>query len=194
MPPMTDDRTAPGWPALPLETGEVVLWRGRPRADLHFGIETIATLVFALVLCCAASAAGLLIGPALGLGWGWFGAAGIAAGAALVLGFAMLDRARRRRTRYALTTRRAFVHGPLRGTRVAQDNDGWVIDDPARLRLHGRSIGSISFAKRPDLRSNLSPRFRTAFDVGFERIEDAAKVYQMMQAIARGDPPLPPSG
>jgi len=117
--------------------------------------------------------------------------AGLLSGSAIVLGYALLDRARRARTRYALTTRRAFVHGPLRGTQLEQDRAGWVLDDPSRLVFRAGAPASIVFGRRPNLRSNMSPRYRTPFDVAFERIDDAPQVFAMMQAVARGTPPAP---
>ena len=50
-----------------LEPNEPLLWEGRPDPKLHFGIETIATAIFALIVIAACTGVGWLISSVTGV-------------------------------------------------------------------------------------------------------------------------------
>ncbi|WP_339950825.1 hypothetical protein [uncultured Albimonas sp.] len=169
-------------------SGETVLWRGRPRAGFRWGLPQIASLIFgtAALLAGLWMLAGALQGDAdlfvmlpalIASGFG---------GAALLAGFWYEPR-RRAGTRYVLTDRRGVVirNGPLWGRQVIAREIG--PDAPLDLVEHGEGLGTVWFHKETYRRTG-EPGYRTRF-IGFELIEEAGKVYMIMQGIRGGPAP-----
>lgn len=169
-------------PLPPLAPDETILWEGRPDTGLRFGIETVATGIFAgaLVLACLGLAT-VINRSAPGMFWQIF-APGLAAGVLIVLAYPLLDRFYRSRTRYVLTNKRGFVFGPGKGIKVPGDTAGFPIPTPDRVTYDPGPPGSVYFARRPTTRkSNVRKSGR---DVGFARIADADKVYKILRKLA----------
>jgi hypothetical protein len=174
-----------------LEPGERVLWLGRPRPRLLPRREDAPTVLVGLVLLLVAIAwiawplrqdmalnhgTGLLL-LVLGLP--------LAGGAvALLVAPVLADRARTRRLRYMLTNRRAAIltTGP------EPDMAFYPLTQRMPLRLRGGgplAPGSVLFAR--DVRTlpgRAGGRRRVeAYDVGFERIDDAETVFGLMRRL-----------
>ncbi len=166
---------------------EVLLWHGRPSANLHFGIETLATGIFALIVTGAFLGVGVVFESA-GLASKWLlMLIGMAIGLLIMLVFPLIDMRARRHTRYALSDKKAYTDEPLRRSRVPADDTGWPLTKPDMVRLKGRSPHSVYFANRPDLTKHATAeaRFDPGFDVGFRQISDAKDLFAMVQDVAR---------
>jgi hypothetical protein len=162
----------------PLEEGETLLWEGTPRGDLHFGIESYATVPFAI----------LVLGISLGIGWmlaGYgvafapFAAAGVALALFIALMFPLHDQFIRRNSRYALTDRRALIW--LRGAVKSVP-----LPAPDKIELRPGPPDDLIFGKEANPRTHGTRHPGASFDIGFFRIDDGAQVYRLMREQAGG--------
>ncbi|GEM_PF-2348417 len=171
----------------PLVDGEQIIWEGRPRADLHFGVDTYVTAIFGLVVIAACIGIGWIIKSVNGNAIWPFTLFGIAIAALIVLIFPWLDQRQRRVTRYALTNRRAFINNPRNRQTIAQDKDGWVVDDPDAIILKSGPPDTVFFASKKVWDTSGSLRIASYVDIGFLRIEDGRHVFELLQNVARAN-------
>ncbi|MDQ7069197.1 MAG: hypothetical protein Q9M48_00330 [Rhodobacterales bacterium] len=137
----------------------------------------------------------MVIAACIGVGWIinsvndiaiWpFTLFGIAIAALIVLIFPWLDQRQRRVTRYALTNRRAFINNPRNRQTIAQDQDGWVINDPEAIILKSGPPDTVFFASKKVWDTSGSLRIASYVDIGFLRIEDGKHVFELLQNVAR---------
>ena len=168
---------APGWDDL-LDTGEEILWQGRPDTALVFDANGLITSAFGIAF---------LLGALLWLDFALTHTAGLGVfsvvfpligvlftgvGGYLVAGHYYASAYRRRNTWYTLTTKRAYVATAVFGQRSLKS---WAVTPALTMSLTDDTPASIWFdpGARPQR-------------VGFERIADARAVLAMMHRIQRG--------
>lgn len=171
----------------PLDPDEKILWQGRPRADLHFGVDTYVTAIFGIVVIAACLGVGWLINSVNGNPIWPFTLFGIVIAGLIVMIFPLLDQRQRAVTRYALTTRRAFINNPRNRQRIPQDTDGWVLDDPDKIILRSGPPDTVFFATKEIWDKEGQFRRSSIVDIGFLRIDDGAQLFAMMQDVARNN-------
>ncbi|MEJ6396868.1 hypothetical protein [Yoonia sp. 208BN28-4] len=161
----------------PLHDGETILWEGRPDTRPRFGIETVATGIFAGALVLAALGLATVIDRSEpGLFWPIL-LPGLILGAVIVLAYPLFDSAQNRGTRYVLTNQRALIIGRKNPHRTAHDREGYPIPAPDALIYQAGNPPSIYFGRRSTSKHSYT-------DVGFERISDANDVYPVMRDLA----------
>lgn len=163
----------------PLDPDETILWDGSPDTRLRFGIETMATGIFAVALILACLGLATVIDRSEP-GYFWpILLPGVGLGAIIVLAYPVIDSLARRATRYRLTTERAIIRGPLAGIKTEQSENGYPIPPLNELIYKDGNPPSIFFGTRP---TNKGPKGRRVTrDVGFERIADAREVFIMLR-------------
>lgn len=150
----------------PLIAEEKVLWEGQPDTQLRFGMETMATGIFAIALVLACLGMATVINRSMpGNFWVIFGP-GLIVGAIIVLIVPWLDSRKRARTRYRLTNKRAIIQ-------IGQTGNSYPIPTSNVLMLRDGDPPTVTFAQLPGNRR-----------ISFERIADAAHVHQLMQELA----------
>lgn len=172
-----------------LADDEKLLWSGVPHGDLHFGVETIATGIFGVIVIAASYGVGLLLTSVSGGSpWPIVGIGVLVAGAIMLL-FPILDMIARRNSLYAVTNRRAFIHNRFRRTRMGADTDGWPLTKPEKITLKVGPPDTIYFAVRAKASKigTIEGKFDPGFDVGFVRINDGETVYNLMVSIAEAN-------
>lgn len=167
-----------------MDPDEHLLWQGAPRGDLVFGAEALAGAILGGILIAVATGVVMAFGDGLrDLAVPLIGGA-VVVGAILTLLFPLLDQQARRNTTYALTTKRAFIRQTGLRNRVEQDDTGWVLHAPDKIRLMTGPPDTIYFARRPSSGRKGGVAPPVGFDIGFRRIDDGAAVYQQMIAVA----------
>ena len=166
----------------PLDPDETILWEGKPDTKLRFGIETMATGIFAVALVLACLGLATVIDRSdPGTFWVIL-APGLCIGAIIVLAYPVIDSFARRATQYRLTTQRAYIRGPHGGPKTDKSENGYPIPPLDELIYRAGTPPSIYFATRP---TNTGPKGRRITrDVGFERIAQAREVFIMMRERA----------
>lgn len=150
----------------PLVAEETVIWEGRPDTKLRFGIETMATGIFAVALVLACLGMATVINRSMpGNFWIIFGP-GLVFGAVIVLFVPWLDSRKRGRTRYRLTNQRAIIQ-------ISQSSKSYAIPHPEALALRAGNPPTVTFAQLPGNRR-----------ISFERIHDGPEVHQLMRDLA----------
>ncbi|MCL4187583.1 MAG: hypothetical protein KJZ85_08240 [Rhodobacteraceae bacterium] len=170
-----------------LEPGERVIWAGRPRpgllpaaADMPAVLAGLVLLLLALATMTWPLRAGLALNHGTGLllvllGLPLAGLAAVVAAAPV-----LAERARLARLSYMLTDRRAVIVtlGP------EPDLALYPIPPLGTVRLAPGRPGSVFFARDiRTLRRGGRPGRPRPFDVGFERIADAAEVFALMRRL-----------
>ncbi|MFT4700411.1 MAG: hypothetical protein ACI9ND_002784 [Yoonia sp.] len=160
----------------PLADDEMILWEGQPDTKLRFGMETLATGIFAgaMMLACLGLAT-VIDRSDPGNFWLIF-APGVCISAAIVLAYPLIDSMKRRKTSYRLTNKRALILGPSGGT----ETDGYPIPRMDDLIYRSGTPPTIYFSDHP-----IPGKTRQTRDVGFERIADAKKVFIMMRDLSK---------
>lgn len=189
--PRSEAPAASAWDAL-LEPGERVLWVGRPRlrrlpgrADGPVAMAGLVLFLLALAWIAWPLRAGLALNHGSGLLLLLIGVPMAAFALALMLGPVLAERARLARLSYVLTNRRAAIvsAGP------EPDLALYPLTPRTPLRLVPGRPGSVLFARdvrsRPRPPGGGRPRIE-AFDVGFERIDDAEAVFRLMRRLCGG--------
>lgn len=198
-PPSEAGPVPPGWEGL-LEPGEQILWQGRPGtgirwAELRSVQSRIGLFLTLFMLVWLAGGTSMMDGAG---DWAWLailvigviGAVMLAAGLYLLVGRLVWDAWRRRHGWYTLTDRAAFVATDLRGKRSLTR---YGIDDMRGFKLEQRrnGRGDLWFAQgRFDYttRSSVGAVRRQHVEyhrIGFVDIEDAARVYALMELHRR---------
>jgi hypothetical protein len=152
----------------PLTDGETVLWEGRPDTKLRFGIETMATSIFAVAMVLACLGLATVINRSYPDTFWLIFAPGLLVGVFIVMAYPLIDSAVRRKTRYRLTDKHAYIQGHRSGYPIPQ------LDD---LIYRNGTPPTIFFATKG--------RGRQAKDIGFERITDAKDVFLMLRDRAK---------
>lgn len=161
-----------------LDPGEEILWQGQPDTRVSWRFRDYGTLLFGLVFAGFALFWMIMASQAPGAFW-MFGLIHFFVGLSVAVGPVFWSAWRRRHTWYTLTSARAFIATdlPLRGRKLKS----WPITKNTPLSLDETSPGSAWFAE--ELRRGKNRTY--SVDIGFERIENAAKIYQMLRNVQR---------
>ena len=157
----------------PLGEGETILWEGKPDTKLRFGMETIATGIFAVAMILACLGLATVIDRSVpGLFWTIL-TPGVLLGTIVVLAYPLIDSAARRKTSYRLTNKKAYVAKPK------QTHRGYPIPPLDDLIYRNGTPPTIYFATQ-----SIPGKPNQARDIGFERIVDARDVFIQMRQLA----------
>lgn len=182
-------RSGPGWDEV-LDSGEALLWQGRPDPGFRFrwghvplaGVGLVLFVLAGMFLQHAAEAVQQQAENARGMVA--FGVATAGLGLWAMVGPAVVDMLRRRGTQYALTDRRALVETDFLGKGLV----AWPIGPGSPIHLRKTRPPIVYFAlMRP--RPGPYDRLRgTRMNAGgkliaFEYIEDGEAVHDMLQRI-----------
>lgn len=156
-----------------LKADEKLVWEGKPDTKLRFGMETLATGIFAgaLILACLGLAT-VIDRSDPGTYWAIL-APGLIVGALIVLVLPVLDSAKRKRTTYQLTNMRAVIHGPRHG-------GTYPIPPIDQLIYRNGTPPTIYFARQP-----IAGKRGQFHDIGFERITQAKDVFITMRDLSK---------
>lgn len=164
-----------GWEGI-LDPGERILWQGRPGQGFHLEPHKLIPAVFGLVFAGFALF-WMVMAAQSGGGFWMFGLIHFTVGLWLTAHSLFWGSFVRRRTWYTLSDKRAFFATdlPFKGKQLAS----YPITRGTPLAFHeGRD--TVVFAKE-ERRGNKGRRF--SVDIGFEHIEDAKKVYRLMNDL-----------
>lgn len=168
--------TAPtGWEGI-LDTGEKILWQGRPDGKIVFRPANIATFLFGLVFAGFALFWMIMASAAGGFFWA-FGLIHFSVGLGLSFGAIFWGVFVRRYTWYTLTDRRAFIATDMPISRRSLKS--YPITDDTVLDFAPGSLASVWFYEEVRRNKNTSTRKK----IGFERITDGEEVYRMFRDI-----------
>ena len=169
---------ATGWEGI-LDTGETILWQGRPDGAVKWKIVHIFTFLFGLAFAGFALF-WMIMAAQAGGGFWMFGLIHFSVGISIAVGPPFWNAWRRRHTWYTLSDRRAFIATdlPLRGRRLKS----YPITDDTVLDFDRGDPATIYFDHEMRRTKNGSRRV----DIGFERIEDGAEVYALFRKIQKG--------
>jgi hypothetical protein len=175
----SDTAQSRSWDSI-LETGERILWSGRPDPSLTFAKKkNIPLAIFGCVF--AGFALFWMIAASMAGGFFWmFGLLHFSIGLALIY-FALWGNGfMRNRTQYALTRERAIIATdiPIIGRRFKS----YPITEDTKLDYRDETPPSVYFAQVTRRGKNST----YTVDVGFERISDGHDVYETLQKIQRG--------
>lgn len=161
-----------------LDADETILWQGRPETGLRLKPKALTTSAFGVFFLGFALFWTYMAGSAGGSGiFPMFGLPFIAIGLWLVLGTHVYDMYRRARTHYTLTSKRAFIATNV----LSRKLDYYIVLPTTPVSFHPDPPASIYFAKEE--RQNGDGV--TLEDVGFERIDDGAHVYELIRGIQK---------
>lgn len=179
--PSESDRA--GW-APYLDDGENLLWVGAPTpglsvqaADLPksaFGLFYLGFAIFWTVLASAGAAKG---GGLFAMAFPLFGIPFMVVGAYILFGRFFFDAYRRRKTRYALTDRRAIIASSA----LRRSMTSYPATSFTAIELQEGPPDTINFATR----SVRKKRGYRDIPVGFERIKDGAHVHRVLRRIVK---------
>jgi len=168
--------TAPaGWEGI-LDTGEKILWQGRPDGKIVFRPANIVTFLFGLFFAGFALFWMIMASAAGGFFWA-FGLIHFSVGLGLSFGAIFWGVFVRRHTWYTLTDRRAFIATDIPIGRRSLKS--YPITDDTVLDFAPGDPASVWFAEEVRRNKNTSIRKK----IGFERITDGEKVYRMFRDI-----------
>lgn len=179
---MTDaapTQTTDGWQDI-LESGETILWQGRPDPAIVFTLANVGTLIFGLFF--AGFALFWMIMAASGPSGFWmFGLLHFGIGLSMAFGSLFWGPWRRRHTWYTLTNKHAFIATdiPFKGRRLKS----YPITAESHLDLTRGALCTVNFTHEMKRTKNGTKRV----DIGFERISDGAEVFKMMRDIQQND-------
>lgn len=161
-----------------LEQDEVIRWQGRPDSTVKWLWPHFVSLALGLVISLFALLWMLAAAKQGGLLW-TFGLLFVAIGLSLILGPPYLRPYIRSRTWYTLTNKRALIATdlPLKGRKV----EAYPINTEAPLQLDPRYGTSVYFATVMRRSRNGAYKMK----IGFERIENAEQVYNLMCEIQK---------
>lgn len=163
-----------GWEGI-LDTGERILWQGRPDGGVTIGPGEIGLAAFGLVFSGFALFWMRMASNAGGIFW-MFGLLHFSVGIGLTLHSLFGAAWRRRHTWYTLTDRRAFIatDQPFRGRRLKS----YPIGPDTVLDFESGEFDTLRFAYEESGQGGRRP-------VAFERITDGARVYRLMRQVTQ---------
>ena len=148
------------------QQGERILWEGQPDTGLRFGLETMATGIFALALTLGCLGIATVVDRSVpGVFWTILGP-GLVIAAIIVLTPPLLDRRKRQRTRYRITSQRILI---LRASALAT----YPIPPANQLLLRGETPKTITLGH--DRRNR---------PINLERLHDADTVFALLTNTA----------
>ncbi len=167
-----------GWEGI-LDAGERIIWQGRPDPSFHVSPKKLFPTLFGLGFAGFALF-WMAMAAQSGGGFWMFGLIHFSVGLWLTGNSLFGESLRHRRTWYTLTDKRAFIATdfPWKGRQL----DSYALTPATRLSLRGGLPGSVIFA-REERRGNKGRRYMV--DIGFHRIGDAEKVYELMRGVQR---------
>ena len=170
----------PGWEGL-LDEGENILWQGRPDKALHIKPRAVGGAIFGLFFAGFALFWMVMASQAGGVFW-MFGLLHFAIGLSIVFGALFYPSWKRRHTWYTLTNRRAFIAEDVPFRQRSLKSYPITQDTPIELR--GEEFATLIFA-RETKRDNDGDT--TSTEIGFERIAEGKRVFQLIRDIQRGE-------
>ena len=162
------------------ESGESLLWEGAPATGLRFtgkgfvlsffGIFFLSFSIFWVGMASSMSAAGpeAILLPL-------FGAPFVLVGLWLVVGHWFYDAYKRKRTRYALTNKRALIARTVFGRKM----ESYPIGKGSQIRLISGDLDTVNFAERVYRNKNGD----NVVAIGFRYIQDGQKVYKLLRDV-----------
>ena len=183
----TVERLDPGGWAPYLDPDEHLLWEGQPAGGLRVEAQSLVQTAFGIFFL-GFSIFWVIGASAAGGAFGLFGLPFVAVGCWLVFGHYFWDAWARSRTRYALTSKRAFIAENT----FSRSLKNWPIDEDTQLDFRPGSLASIYFATElyttTSRRRHGGTRTRTRTrKIGFRWISDGDRVYQLFRHVQRGD-------
>jgi hypothetical protein len=166
-----------GWEGI-LDPNETILWQGRPDGSFELAPSMIFTGLFGLAF--ASFALFWMIGASMAGGIFWmFGLIHFSVGIGLVLGTIFGPSFVRRRSWYTLTDRRAFIARtlPMKGRSIKS----YPITPNTMIEFKDGTLPSTFFASE----IKRSGKGTKVVETGFERIEDARALLQMIRTIQK---------
>ena len=163
----------------PTETGEAILWQGRPSARIVYGPGEIVLAAGGVILLLYLLGGLFVVGISGTTGAGVaLAIVGLAAGF-MILGYPAISAYRRSQTRYTLTSVRALV-----STNSGLNWTSYPVEDWTPLSLVGTKPPSVYYAQRVVMdwlqrwgEGRNQPVWR---DVGFTHIANAEEVFGLM--------------
>ena len=165
------------WDGL-LDPNERIIWQGKPSSRVQLEFDSVFSVLFMMVwggiplFMVIAAPATLLLGvPALFLGIAFY----------FFLGQHFWAAYQRSRTFYSLSNTRAFIaHTSLTGRKL----ESYPITENTTLHLDEGRRKAVWFgiSKGKQMFSNSTEK-----KLGFERLDDPHKVYQLLRKVQRGD-------
>lgn len=163
-----------------LESGENLLWQGAPARGLRFSGKGLLLSLFGLVFLSfsvfwVGMASFMTAGEPMGMLFPLFGAPFVLVGLWLVVGHWIYDAYKRKRTRYALTTKRALIARTVLGRKM----ESYPISKDTQITLVSGTLDTVNFAERVYRNKdgdNVVP-------IGFRFIEDGQKVYNLLRDV-----------
>mgnify|MGYP003676568696 CR=1 FL=1 len=196
--------TPPGWDDI-LEPGERILWHGRPDPALAIGPANIFVALFGTFFAGFAFVWMSLVAKGGSFLW-VFGLLHLSVGVGIILAALFGPTWHRRHSWYSLSNKRAFIATkiPFLGRKlnsypITPDSSLHLIDGtPGTVMFHtnvstfrSATTRSVQMHGQPGIQvavpagGNSRARTRTT-RIGFERIQDAPRIYALMQKIQKG--------
>ena len=175
-----------GW-APYLDEGERLVWEGQPATGLRFRPSDLLQSGFGLIFFCfsvfwvsmAASSGGDGDGGVFRLIFPLFGLPFVAVGAYLLFGRFFWSAHVRRKTRYALTNKRAIVATSALGRSLKS----WPITAETRLEFEPGDQATIWFHEE-ERRGSKGRRYTVK--KGFEYVSGGDELYRLMRSVQQG--------
>ena len=167
-----------GWEEI-FETGEELLWQGRPDTSFVWQKSNISTALLGLVV----TGFGVIWITITSQSGGYFWLLGIGfllIGPLLAIAPPYMNALMRRATWYSLSNKRAFI--ATERASVGRKLRAYAIHPNFELEFDHADPATINFAHEVRYNGN-SPY---TVKIGFERIQDGQQVYDMMAAIQKG--------
>jgi len=165
-----------------LDPDEKLLWQGAPATGLKLTGKGIFLSLFGLFflgfsVVWVTMASMMQTGMAFDYIFPLFGLPFVLVGLWLVVGHWFFDAYKRKRARYALTTKRAIIARSMINRRM----ESYEITKNSPLSLVEGDLDTVNFAQKTT-RSNNGP---TVVDIGFRYITGGREVYNLMQDVQK---------
>jgi hypothetical protein len=171
--------SATGWEGI-LDTGEQIIWQGRPDDRFRWRPRDYLSLVFGIFFAGFALFWMSMAAQAGGFFW-MFGLLHFSVGVGIAIGPPFWNLYKRRRSWYTLTERRAIIASdlPILGKKLKS----YPITDDTVLEYDSGDPATIYFAR--ETRRGKNGTYNV--NIGFERIADGREVYAKLRAIQKED-------
>ena len=176
----TDQAAIPGWQGI-LDPGERIVWQGRPDQGFDVPGKEIPQAMFAL-LFSGFAVFWMTKAAAVGGAFWMFGLVHFSVGLGIFWKAIFGTTARRRRTWYTLTDRRAFIATdfPLKGRELKS----YPITPDSPVTYRAGPPATIYFAR--ERRTGNKGRSYTV-NIGFERIDEGDRVIALLRKAQRDE-------